>query len=81
MAHTLNAEIADRVRVAMQERGLSITSLASETGIAERTLKRRLGGNSDWLTGELERIAKATTGPEMTVGDRIKHLLGATRAT
>lgn len=58
MAHPLNAEIADRVREALTESGVRITTLSADTGIKERTLRRRLKGDSDWLASDIARIAK-----------------------
>lgn len=59
MTYRLNAELADNVRSALHASGVTIITLADATGIAERTLNRRLQGNSDWTTGEVERIANA----------------------
>lgn len=36
---------------------LSEVILADDTGIPRTTLRRRLTGNSDWLTGELVAIS------------------------
>lgn len=57
MTHTLNEEIADNVREALHASGVTITTLSATTGISERTLTRRLRGNSDWTTSEIARIA------------------------
>ena len=73
MAHTLNEEIAGNVRGALDASGVPITTLATDTGIAERTLRRRLGGNSDWNTSELARIAKRLEVP-------VSQLMGGTHA-
>jgi hypothetical protein len=52
--------------------------LIDETGIPERTLRRRLTGDYYWLTDELAAIADAlgATGSEVTVSD----LVSASRA-
>lgn len=50
-----NLTIALRVREAMGE--ISEVVLADETGISRTTLRRRLTGKSDWLTGELLAVA------------------------
>ena len=73
MAHTLNEEIAGNVRDALRASGVPITTLADDTGIAERTIRRRLGGNSDWTTSELARIAKRLEVP-------VARLMGDTHA-
>lgn len=57
MTYRLNGELAENIRVALDASGVTITTLAVSTGIAERTLRRRFQGNSDWTTGEIERIA------------------------
>jgi len=51
-----NQTIAERVRAAMVEANESEVTLADATDIPRTTLRRRLGGNSDWLTGELTAI-------------------------
>lgn len=55
----LNAEIAASVDAAMRTRGVTQEQLADSTGIALRTLQRRLGGESDWTTGEIAKIARS----------------------
>lgn len=50
-----NRTIAERVRAAMGD--VSEVVLADDTGIPRSTLRRRLSGKSDWLTGELTAIS------------------------
>lgn len=71
MTYTLNEEIADRVRDALTASGVTVTTLSADTGIAERTLHRRLQGNSDWTTGEIARIARR-------LGVHVTSLVGPT---
>lgn len=52
-----NETIAGRVRAAMDDAGLSEVVLADETHIPRSTLRRRLSGKTDWLTGELTAIS------------------------
>lgn len=52
-----NETIARRVRDAMDEAGISEVTLAEDTHIPRSTLRRRLSGTSDWLTGELTAIS------------------------
>lgn len=56
---SLNAEIAQRVRSAARAAGVSDNALAQTAGIAERTFRRRLTGNSRWETDELDALATA----------------------
>ena len=70
MAHSNDAEIAGRVRDALEERGVPIRTLAADTGIAERTLRRRLAGESHWLTNDLHLIAsRLGVPPSDLIGD------------
>jgi hypothetical protein len=57
MAPPTNQTIAERVRSAMEKAGVSEVVLADDTGIPRTTLRRRLTGMSDWLTGELTAIS------------------------
>lgn len=59
MATNLNAEIAANVRRTLDSNGASIATLAAQTPIPERTLKRRLTGTSRWTTDELSWISDA----------------------
>jgi len=71
MTQTLNEEIASTVRDTLHETGVTIANLAAATGISERTLTRRLRGNSDWTTSELARIAQR-------LGVSVTSLMGPT---
>jgi hypothetical protein len=60
----LNGEIADRVRSILdtnRQDGAtgprSVADLIDATGLAERTLRRRMTGRSPWTTDELDAIA------------------------
>ena len=53
-----NTTIADRVRAAMERAGVSEVALADATAIPRSTLRRRLSGRSDWLTGELVALCE-----------------------
>lgn len=66
----LNGEIAGLVRdslgrakAAESPTPHTITELATVTGIPERTLRRRMHGNSAWNTDELDQIATAMRVP------------------
>lgn len=52
-----NSTIAERVRSAMDAAGISEVVLSETTHIPRSTLRRRLSGESDWLTGELTKIS------------------------
>lgn len=58
MVTPTNLTIAQRVRAAMDQAGDSEVKLADDTGIPRTTLRRRLTGNSDWMTSELVAISK-----------------------
>lgn len=51
-----NRTIARRVRAAMGD--VSEVVLADDTHIPRSTLRRRLSGESDWLTSELTKIGE-----------------------
>lgn len=57
MEHRNDAEIATKVREALEASGVPIRTLAHDTGITERTLHRRLAGEKPWLAKEVARIA------------------------
>lgn len=69
MAHTqsLNAEIAGNVRATLAERGVSQTELSTLTPIAERTLRRRMTGDSPWTTDELAWVSDALQVPVLAL--------------
>lgn len=52
-----NNTIAERVRAAMEAAGISEVVLSEDAHIPRSTLRRRLSGTSDWLTGELTAIS------------------------
>lgn len=52
-----NRTIAERVRAAMDAAGISEVVLADDTSIPRTTLRRRLAGDSDWMTGELTKVS------------------------
>ena len=54
---TLNEQIAGTVRRLADERGVSLAHLIEETGIPERTFRRRMQGKTAWTTDELDAIA------------------------
>ncbi|WP_284294506.1 helix-turn-helix domain-containing protein [Luteimicrobium album] len=65
MTNDLNATVAQNVGLALDSQGRSITDLSRTTGIAERTLRRRMTGTSDWTTGEIALIcASLGTSPQ-----------------
>ena len=49
--------VAERVRVAMEQKGETEKGLADATGIPRTTLRRRLTGNSPFTVNELGAIA------------------------
>lgn len=55
----LHERVAQNIRAAVEEQHASISYLVDETGIADRTLRRRLSGRSPFGTDELELIAEA----------------------
>jgi transcriptional regulator with XRE-family HTH domain len=61
--NTLNAEVARNVRAALTQSGVTQAELINTTGIADRTLRRRLQGNSAWTTDELDVISTALKVP------------------
>jgi len=56
---TLDAEIARGVRQALTNAGVTIAELSLSSGIALRTLHRRMTGLSAWTTREIATIADA----------------------
>ena len=54
-----DAEVARRVRGALRDAGVSIVELSTSSGIALRTLHRRMTGLSAWTTREIATIADA----------------------
>jgi len=74
MTQNLNGEIAGRVRTILHTDGVTIGTLSTETGISERTLTRRLSGNTDWTTSEIARIANK-------LGVHVTSLVGPTHDT
>jgi len=55
----VDAEVARRVRGALRDAGVSIVELSTSSGIALRTLHRRMTGLSPWTTREVATIADA----------------------
>ena len=58
----LNAEIATRIREALGrttegDRPTTIADLIAATGLAERTIRRKMTGRHAWTTDELDAIA------------------------
>ena len=54
---TFPKALAEVVKIALTEAGISQRDAASLTGIPLTTLTRRLSGNSPFLSTELDRIA------------------------
>lgn len=55
--HTFEKAIAEAVKIALADAGVSRRDAAALTGIPLTTLTRRLTGNSPFLSTELDRIA------------------------
>lgn len=55
----LSKTVTDNVREVLEQRNLPVAFLVAETPIAERTLRRRMKGNSPWTTDELDQVAEA----------------------
>lgn len=55
--HTFEKAIAEVVKIALADAGVSRRDAATLTGIPLTTLTRRLTGNSPFLSTELDRIA------------------------
>jgi excisionase family DNA binding protein len=75
MAPPTNSTIAERVRAAMEEAGVSEVVLADDTGIPRTTLRRRLTGLSDWLTGELTPQTAQTAEPDYLTAAEVGTML------
>ncbi|MDR0848433.1 MAG: helix-turn-helix transcriptional regulator [Propionibacteriaceae bacterium] len=56
-------QVAAKVRAEMASRRMTITNLSDATGIAHKTLSRRLSGKSAWTTDELYSVAKSLGAP------------------
>lgn len=56
---TLNARVADAVTRERKKSGMTIAELAHQSGIADRTLNRKLGGGTHWTTDEIDNLATA----------------------
>lgn len=59
----LDAEVAERVRRAIGEAGVSRHSIAKAALIAPSTFDRLVGGGSEWGIGQLVRVADALDRP------------------
>jgi ribosome-binding protein aMBF1 (putative translation factor) len=57
--HSSRRPIAELVTAAREARHMSQETLASQAGIALRTLQRRESGRTAWTTDELDAIAQA----------------------
>lgn len=58
-AQTLSATVAAEVNSRLAELNETVAGLVQATGIAERTLRRRLTGRSAWTTDEIDAVATA----------------------
>lgn len=63
----LNARVADAVTRERRKAGMTIADLAHQSGIADRTLNRKLGGGTHWTTDELDGLAIALGVPLSTL--------------
>lgn len=59
----IRSEIAQRIRLAAELRGRSQISLATETGIANTSLGRKLAGGAEFTVSELAALADALDVP------------------
>jgi len=57
-ARKLSKTVADNVRAVARDRGITIAMIINETGIPERTFKRRMTGLSAWTTDEINLVGK-----------------------
>jgi transcriptional regulator with XRE-family HTH domain len=58
VSRTLAEQIAERVRAQMTEKSISGVRLAKQMGTTQQYLSRRLTGEVDFRSADLERIAE-----------------------
>lgn len=68
MAHSINDRIAARVRGELAARNISHSTYAAAIGVPERTIARRLAGNSSWTADE---VADSADYLNLTIPDLI----------
>lgn len=58
-APSLTERFASNVAATMKAQGMTLDDLVATTGIAKRTLARRMTGNSPWNSDEMDSVADA----------------------
>jgi|GEM_PF-5879266 len=67
---TTSRRIADQIEATLETAGRSVAWLSRETGIAEKTLRRRFVAPDAFTIGELAGIARA-------LDEQLEHLMAA----